>query len=322
MKPAILISIRIFFIIITLFYTDHEVFSQNNLPEKWKHPGFFIGAGAGLANTQIVNKGTLSVSDKLQKRKSSVIGLAEAGYFISKSLGLITGVNYYSSISSYCSLENYQNHYYTFDVENDPFEMIVEGSDFIETQKIELLSIPFCISFRKPLSKKFGISFQSGINFLFPLKNSFQSNGTFTYKGYFPSYNVLLEDLPEYGFATNLNIVSNGKAELKPLSFGPFVSAGFDCLVKERVQLVISGYFDRSLTSISNYSSPDELLFSETAQLNNTLRGSNETKLQSVGIRFSIRYFLTDYIKFKYYFHPTPKENLREYERQRNNLSF
>lgn len=304
--------------IILIFYFEHGAFSQNNLPERWKQPGMFFGAGAGLVYTQIINKGTQSFSSELQRRRNSFVGSIEAGYFFSKNIGFITGVNYYSSFSSYCNLETYQNQYNTFDVENDPYELRVTGSDIEETQQIDILSIPVCISFRKPLNSTISFFLQSGINLFVPLINKYQSGGIFTYKGYFPAYNVLLEDLPEYGFPTNLSVVSKGKVDLKPISFGAVASAGFDYLIQKRVQLVLAAYYDKTLTSVSNYSSPDELLSSETEQINSTMSGSNETKLQSIGIKFSIRYYLSDFTKFKYYFHLTPKENLQEYERKRN----
>lgn len=318
MKHKVFIFGRIYILILLLFYFEYEVVSQNNRPERWKQPGIFFGAGGGLAYTQILNKGTQSVSNKLQNRKNSFAGSIEVGYFFSKDLGLITGLNYYSSVTSYCNLESYQNQYNTFDSENDPYELRVTGSDIGETQKIDILSIPVCLNFRKPLTASLGFSMQSGINFFVPLNNRYQSGGVFTYKGYFPAYNVLLEDLPEYGFPSNLSVVSNGKVELKPISLGAVVSAGFDYLIQKRVQLILAGCFDRTLTSVSNYSSPDELLSSETGQMNNTMSGSNETKVQTISIKLSIRYFLTDFTKFKYYFHPSPKENLQEYERRQN----
>ena len=322
MKHKILFSGHISILIILLFSFEYEVVSQNNRPERWKQPGMFFGAGAGLAYTQIINKGTQSFSNKLQSRNNSFVGSIEAGYFFLNDIGLITGINYYSSFSSYCNLETYQNQYNTFDLENDPYELRVTSSDIEATQQIDILSIPVCISLRKPLNTTIGFTLQSGINLFVPLNNRYQSGGIFTYKGYFPTYNVLLEDLPEYGFPSNLVVVSNGKVELKPVSFGAVASAGFDYLIQKRIQVVLAAYFDRTLTSVSNYSSPDELLSSETEQINSTISGSNETKLQSIGIKFSIRYYLTDYTKFKYYFHTTPKQNLREYERQRNKFLY
>ncbi len=322
MKHKVIISGRILFLIILLSYFESEVVSQNNRPERWKQPGIFFGAGGWVAYTQILNKGTQSVSNKFQNSNNSFAGSIEAGYYFSKNLGLISGMNYYSSLTSYYNLETYKNQYNTFDPENDPYELRVTGYDIGETQQIDILSIPVCISYRKPLNASFGFSLQSGINFFVPLNNRYQSGGVFTYKGYFPAYNVLLEDLPEYGFPSNLSVVTDGKVELKPISLGAVVSAGFDYLIQKRVQLVLAGYFDRTFTSVSNYSSPDELLSSETEQVNKTISGSNETKVQTFAIKLSIRYFLTDFTKFKYYFHPNPKENLQEYERQRNKFRY
>ena len=318
MKTNALFTARILIILLFSFLHENEVFPQNNLPENWKLPGMFFGIGSGLTYSNIINKGTQSVTNTANKEHNNFISSFEAGYFFSECFGLISGVNYYSSISSYCRVEDYQNKYNTVDIENDFYELRVTGYDFKETQHIEILSIPLYFGFRKQIGKKTGLFFQPGINLFIPLKSKFQSQGTFTYKGFFPKYNVLLEDLPEHGFESTLISTSAGKVDLKRLSFGPSLSAGIDLLIQKRLQLALGGYYDRTLTSISNYSSPDELLTSETSQINNTLSGSNETKFQSLGIKLSIRYYLTDFKKFKYYFHNTPKENLREYERMQN----
>ena len=45
-----------------------------------------------------------------------------------------------------------------------------------------------------------GFMIQGGVNMAIISKNSYTSTGTFTYKGYYPAYNVLLENLPNYAF--------------------------------------------------------------------------------------------------------------------------
>lgn len=301
----------------TLCFAWNTAIPQSNISEKWKKPGFFLGTGTGLAKTNIINKGieTSSSPGKTNDREFSLSGFVEAGYFFTERFGVITRLSYHSTYGFYYNQEIYNNQYFTLDSENDPYELIVTGSDIGGNHEIEMLSVPLTIVKRFPLNEKIAVTVQPTLELYFPLSSRFESGGYFTYKGYFPAYNVLLENLPEYGFATNLHSVTGGKPELKPISLGANIAAGFDYLLSRRFLLVLTAYHDRSLTSISHYSSPDELVSTQTDQLNGSLRGSHETKLKSIGVIFSVRYFLTDFRKFKYYYHLTPEQNLRGYER-------
>ncbi len=304
-------------IFLALTFAGNTAIPQSNISEKWKKPGFFFGTGTGLAKTNIINRGiqTSSSPENNSDREFSLSGFVEAGYFFSEKFGILTRLSYHSTYGFYYNQEIYNNQYFTFDSENDPHELIVTGSDIGGNHEIEMLSVPLTIIKRFPVNEKIAFVIQPAIQLFFPLSSRFESGGYFTYKGYFPAYNVLLENLPEYGFATNLHSVTEGRSDLKPISFGANLAAGLDYLISKRLILVLTAYHDRSLTSISHFSSPDELVSTETAQLDGSIRGSHETKLKSTGVIFTVRYFLTDFRKYKYYFHPTPEQNLRGYER-------
>lgn len=165
-----------------------------------------------------------------------------------------------------------------------------------------------------------GFFLQTGINLSFPMDNKFESSGIFTYKGYFPAYNVTLENLPDYGFPTNLNIKTFGELELNPLIYGASVSAGIDYLINKRVQLTLATFYERSISGITNYPSVDEFnLITDSGHFNSLLSGSSKTALQSIALKLGIRYYFSDYTKFKYYYRPSNKQYLRENIRQKKN---
>ena len=235
--------------IVFIYCCKIEVFSQTVRSDDWKQPGLFFGGGAGVARTQIINKVGQEITIARVNNENFFLGSIEIGYFFSKYFGLTTGMTY----SQYCSnfyINSYQNHFNTVDIENDPYELRISGNDINEIQQFDILSIPFCINIRLPLSKTVGAYLQTGINFFVPLRESYQSDGTFTYQGYFPAYNVLLENLPDYGFPSNLKIQSEGVPELKPLSYGFVASLGFDYLFNKRVQFITAAYFDRSFSRV------------------------------------------------------------------------
>ncbi len=296
---------------IFLYFSLSDVQSQDIRSNKFKQNGMFFGAGIGESKNQIINTGADYTSDN----KYSLNGFFEAGYFFTKYFGLISGVSY-SSYKTQFEIASYQNQFKAIDIENEYYEMRVSGSDITETQQINIVSIPVYMTFRYPLNKSTGIYLQTGLSFTFPLDNSYESTGTFTYKGYFPSYNVILENLPEYGFATNQYIESDGNLELKTVSTSFVAAAGIDYLISKRVQISGAAFFDRSLSSISDNALYNEFQLSTgSEQLNTIMGGSSKTLLQSIGMKIGIRYYLSDYTKFKYHSRPSRNRNLREYRR-------
>lgn len=282
----------IFFTSLSIICCHNNVFSQYTDSISFKQEGMFIGFNLGLSQSQIVNKGTLSVSDLISNKKNSPSGSLEIGYFLSKYFGVSSGIGF-NLYSSRLTLNAYQNKVNTVDSENEVYEMRVSGTDIREEQKIGYLSIPFCINLRLPFGKSAGFFLQPGVSLAFPLSKTFRSTGTFTYKGYYPMYNVVLENLPDYGFPSDLGSKSNGKLELHPLSFDAVVSAGFDFFIQKKFQIAIAASYEKSLSGISKYPSPEVFqLSSDVNQINSLMGGSSYTSLQSTGIKVIFRYYL------------------------------
>ena len=122
-------------------------------------------------------------------------------------------------------------------------------------------------------------------------------SGTFTFKGYYPAYNVLLEDLPAYGFPSDVISASKGELELKPFDVNMIASAGFDFFVQKNIQLAVAAFYSKSLSNISAYSSSDTFrLSSDVNQINSFMGGRSNATVQSMGIKISFRYYLKTHI--------------------------
>jgi hypothetical protein len=149
------------------------------------------------------------------------------------------------------------------------------------------------INLRIPFGKKVGLFIEPGLNFAFPLSKSYNSSGTFTYKGYYPAYNILVEDLPDFGFPSNISNKANGKLELQSMNYSVIVSAGLDFIVKKKIQIGIGAFYNKSLSSISKYTSPDNFqLSSDVNKMNSMMGGSSKASPQSIGLCLSFRYYL------------------------------
>ena len=279
-----------------MFFADVVTFSQEPDKSEPTPLKFYLGIAAGPSKNQIVNKGILSLSDLSSKNNYSFSGTFELGYFFSKSIGLSTGLGY-NSFSTELSLNSYTNKFNSTDSENETYERRVSGSDIKELQKISFLNVPFCINFQMPkgsrYGSRYGLFLQAGVNLSIPMSDKYISSGTFTFTGYYPAYNVLLQNLPDYGFVNNSTVISNGNLELKPIIIDGLARAGFQLFISEKIQIALDITYFRSLSNISKYTSPDKFqLSSDINQINSMMGGSSNAIAQSFGLSLSFRYYL------------------------------
>jgi hypothetical protein len=278
-----------FFILIALTCT--LTFSQETKKAEPTKPRLYIGFTIAPVINKIVNDGELSVSSLTTRYKYSVSGSVDLGYQFSETIGISTGLDY-STSSAELSLSSYMNKFNTTDSENETYERRVTGSAIKEIQKISFLSLPLCISFQFPFTKRFGMFIQAGVNFSFPVSNTYRSDGTFTYKGYYPAYNVVLQDLPAYGFVSDTTNNYKGKLEINSPVISGLGMAGFQFFVTDKLQIALGVNYCRSLMNISKYASPQTFqLSSDISQINSMMGGSRNVSTQNVGLRLSLRYY-------------------------------
>ena len=271
--------------------TQYECYSQEADSVVVK-PGLFVGLSLGPSQTSISNEGTLSVANLVSGSQNSFGGSLEIGYFFSESIGISSGLGF-NSYKSQLTLGTYQNNFNTVDSENEAYERRVSGTGIKEVQNVGFLSLPVCLDIRLPLGKKMGFYLQPGINLAIPITKKYTSSGIFTYKGFYPAYNVLLENLPAYGFPSNINGVTDGTLTIKSLNINALVSAGFDFSIQKNIQIGVGVSYSKSLSNISDYTSPDKFqLSSDANQINSLMGGSSKATVQSLGVNVRLRYFL------------------------------
>jgi len=292
MNFKILSAIQIVVTALLMIGSPHVLFSQEVDSVRVIQPGLFVGLSLGPAQSQIINDGILAVSD-LRSDKQTTFGVStEVGYFFSKHFGISSGIGFVS-YNAQVTLDTYQSKFNTVDSENETYERQVSGSGIKEVQKVGYLCVPVCLDLRLPLGKAIGFCVQAGMNLAVPVSKKYTSSGTFTYKGYYPAYNVLLENLPAYGFPSNISSVSAGALKIKPLGFNAIASAGFDFIVQKKITLALAVNYSRSLSNISGYSSPEKFQLSpDVNQVNSMMGGSSKASVQSLGVNVTLRYFL------------------------------
>jgi hypothetical protein len=275
-----------------LFCFEAYVLSQQNEAESSKTSGLIIGLSAGPAYSGVINEGNSSLTGLVSKHKSSLTGSLDVLYMFSEHIGLSSGIRLIT-FNSELSLSTYHSTFIAIDSENDNYEYRILATGMDEIQKIKTFNIPLCIMLRLPLNKKTAFFLQPGLSLMIPVVSNYKSTGTFTYKGYYPAYDILLENLPAYGFPTSKDTNSEGELNLKKTGLGAVASAGLDFSIGSKLQIAVAGSFYRSVSSISRYTNPENFqLSTEVNQINSLTGGSSEVLMRSYGITMSLRYQL------------------------------
>ena len=276
------------------FYTAR---SQETVPGTRNVPGLFYGLSLGPSKTKIVNSGSVYDPDLMNSKLNSVFGTAEIGYFFSDYIGISTGLGY-ASYKTKLNLNTFQKNFDAIDSENETFNMRVTGTGIQELQTVDFLSIPVCIQFNLPFNQTLGLFLKAGINFSLPISNKYNSSGIFTYKGYYPKYNVLLDSLPAHGFVKNKLVESKGTLNINKICFNTLLSLGFNVNITNAVQIGLAANFNNALLKESYSSrlantSPDKFQLTPDANhINSFIEGSSHATAQSVGFEFTFRFFV------------------------------
>ncbi|MBN2864043.1 MAG: outer membrane beta-barrel protein [Bacteroidales bacterium] len=268
-------------------------FSQGTDISGRKFPMFYVGFNLIPVQTQLINEGDFSSTGFTTEKTISFSGGIETGCLFSNFFGISLGAGY-GSYSSNHLLESYEFNYTTTDSENDSYERRITGTDISENQNVSFLNIPVTLNFSIPFNRnKMGFFVHTGVNFMLPMTNTFASSGTFTYKGYYPAYNVLLEDLPAYGFGTNIKNETAGDLVMKSINLNFLVSGGFEMFVSKKIQLAAGILYTASLSDISDYEKNDTFILSEDAnRMASFMEGSTRVSSRGLGAILSLNIFL------------------------------
>ncbi len=283
---------KILFTLLLITFLHYGLFAQGGDSISSRGKELFFGLSLGPTRSLIKNNGTSSIESITSDKVNAFDGAAEVGYFFSRYIGLSSGIGF-SSYGSLVKLDTYQNKLNAIDSENEAYELRVTGTNIKETQSIKYLYVPVYLNLRLPLTGKIGVFLQSGVNLAFAVNNKYTTEGTFTYKGYYSKYNVLLENLPIYGFPTNKAANSSGSPEVKPFTAFVVAAGGFDYFINDKLQLAIMATWNKSLSEVSAYSANTQFQLTPAVdQINSFMGGSSSVTAESIGLSVRIRYFL------------------------------
>jgi hypothetical protein len=171
--------------------------------------------------------------------------------------------------------------------------MRIRGDSIREQQRISNLVFPVCLNLRMQITEKIGLFVKTGIQVEIPMVKNYIGSGVFTYDGYYSAYPVLLHNLPEYGFPSNLNTNVNGNLKIKSLNLSLAFSGGLSLNLGEKMQVILSATFSKSISDIAaNEPNTNYRLSSQAHEFRSMMEGSSKPAIQSIGFGIGLRYLL------------------------------
>jgi len=208
--------------------------------------GLYLNFHALGGMTSITGEMLSSVSGSIESNSQFSFGLgAGLDYMISENIGITTGVTFMTYKSSFTVSNFEQDSYETVDIDNDNYYLHATSDAFVNDVKLSYIEIPIGIVLRfggfiTRLGIKYGIPGSSTSTF---------SSGSITTTGYYPEYNVLLYDIPEYGFDTY--VLSDVEGKVEPESaISAFIQLGYSIPLSQKANLSFTGVYQTSLGSV------------------------------------------------------------------------
>ncbi|MFH0842888.1 MAG: hypothetical protein V1903_09735 [Bacteroidota bacterium] len=255
-------------------------------------PKFYLGLSGSWAQTMIVNDAENIDVNIESTRKTCYFYSFEIGTFPSRHFGITTGVIFspYATDLTINSYNDVQNN--VRDSEGDTYTRYIEGTNIIETQEIDFIKIPFFINIYT--GKAFGIHFQAGMNMSIPMNQGYSTTGTFSYTGYYSEYDVTIFNVGHEDFLDNTKVTTQKELLLNKYNPELVGAVGFHFVIANTAQLSFSGFYNKMLKSMSEYSSSSNFILSssKTQGINSIMSGSKESMTEAFGAKITLRFFI------------------------------
>lgn len=188
-----------------------------------------------------------------------------AHYNLNKRSGILSGFQLKTYRSSF-SGKDYSASFKATDSESKAYIRNVTGTDIEESTILRFINIPIRFFYDLPLSRFVSFFGTIGPGISIPIQSIVAGSGTFTYTGMYPELNnVVLKDMPPYGFNSNVPVSVEKKLESNFLIINASASAGFVFKMSRYWKFHTAINYSRSFTGLvskdkrDNYHISDEL---------------------------------------------------------------
>lgn len=211
------------------------------------------------------------------------------GYTFNNYIGIASGLTYYT-LRSEISSDRYSDQVESYDSEGDFFIMNIQGENYSESAGAHYLQIPMTFLLNIPLSYTFNILFEPSLTYSVLMKGEFETQGNFSYRGYYPDYNLTLSDLPEYGFEDDVETNYTGKMTLRNIA-GASIKLGLRLKFSSTLSMQFGGIYGTSFSPLMKEDQYTNHPLVSPTQFNSAIGAANNQRLHRfggfIGLRFS-----------------------------------
>ena len=177
-----------------------EKYAQNIQNSKGK--GIYLGVAGMYSQTRINDVNISNSGIWNESMGTSIIPEFELTFMFTRGFGLGTGIRL-SKYSTAFTINNYNQTSSSkiTDEDGDTYNPVLQISELTDNRTISSTDIPILLKFRMGKAKtKFTLDL--GVIYSMFSEASYTLNGAATRAGYYSEYNVILNDITEYGFGT------------------------------------------------------------------------------------------------------------------------
>jgi hypothetical protein len=218
---------------------------------------------------------------------------ADLCFMINENWGVGIGYSMHS-YKSEMKMASFSDKFSIVDSENEPIVISVGAKNIMETQDFNFFDLPLYVKYQKFFGDgKFGVYGTLGIILSSPIKNDYKGVGTFTYSGYYPSYNVTLKDLPKYDYPTDTTVTKKGSLKVKTY-LGFMGSLGVNYKLGERTRLFGGLHFNTSITDVSSYNLTDYKVSERKGDYNSLMSVSKKSNFKQLCLEIGVSVRVSD----------------------------
>ena len=149
------------------------------------------------------------------------------------------------------SLAEYTTTFNSNDIDGDIFQPHYSYNDLEEKLKLTYLDIPVRVCISQPLKDRVTVYAKLGLTPSFKIGSNFKGNGTYSLEGYYPQWDVTIQNVDVLGFGENMECYNDYKPEVKSFMLWGNVALGAYMPFKDTpVELNAGVKFDFPLTKV------------------------------------------------------------------------
>ncbi|WP_139314926.1 outer membrane beta-barrel protein [Saccharicrinis aurantiacus] len=249
---------------------------------------------AQIKLSPFISYGSQSVNyDYRANSSKSMMGIgfgADIQYHISEYMIIGSGIRY-NEYGATFNLGSFQSEAPMIDQDNDAYILKASGTNIEEEHTVGAIEVPLFFRYQKWISSDFILYGATGpvFSFLGTVKTTINS-GSLSTSGYYPQWNLTIDDVPEYGFytrdITELSTVTEFKTSIAWL-----IEVGSEYYVSKRLNLAFGLYYQPGLNNIS--STTAEGLLTDPNSYTGTINNADKIQLTKAGFKLGVNFDLT-----------------------------